>query len=337
LQIKGPVNKSIHSTLRDEPGRFLPYNNGLCCTAAEVRLTELPNGMTGLSWAKDFQIVNGGQTTASIFFSKKDGLDVSKINLMAKINIAKNISNEDLNELISNISLYSNTQSKVSKVETKSKYVIHHVIDTSNRKLDVNAEYFPIGVNPMLANPIVKALLLSNQIAMFQDITELKAEVTIEESRFDFSFQNKDGKKVYLEVKNVPLADVVDVTAKERKKLNLEHNMSKYDINKKIAIFPDGYRKNKDEPVSPRALKHVNHLSKIHQENPDIICALVFLIQRNDVEYFKPSSLDPIYHKAVYDAVDAGVHVLPICVTWIGSECKFLKNIVLLDRNFKSI
>jgi DNA-binding sugar fermentation-stimulating protein len=227
--------------------------------------------------------------------------------------------------------------SKVSKVETKSKYVIHHVIDTSNRKDDVNAEYFPIGVNPMLANPIVKALLLSNQITMFQDITDLKAEVTVEESRFDFTFQNKDGKKVYLEVKNVPLADLVDVTAKERKKLNLEHNMSKYDINKKIAIFPDGYRKNKDEPVSPRALKHVNHLSKIHQENPDIICALIFLVQRNDVEYFKPSSLDPIYHKAVYDAVDAGVHVLSIAVTWIGSECKFLKNIVLLDRDFKSI
>jgi DNA-binding sugar fermentation-stimulating protein len=198
-------------------------------------------------------------------------------------------------------------KSKSDKV--KSKYTIHHVIDTSE------SDGWAIGVNPMLANPIVRALLENNKIELFQDITELKAEVTVEESRFDFTFKNKEGKKVYLEVKNVPLVDEKD---------------------KSIAIFPDGYRKNKAEPVSPRALKHVNHLARLCRENPDVVCALVFLIQRSDVEYFKPSSLDPIYHKAVYDAVDDGVHVLPLCVTWNDNVCSFLKPVQLLDRDFKS-
>lgn len=198
---------------------------------------------------------------------------------------------------------------KSESVKAKSKYVIHHIVQKSkDSKTECNSI---IGVNPMLANPIVKALLLNNKIAMFQNITELKPEVTVEESRFDYTFKNSEGKKVYLEVKNVPLVDEKD---------------------KSIAIFPDGYRKNKAEPVSPRALKHVNHLSKIHKENPDVLCALVFLIQRTDVVSFKPSSLDPIYHKAVYDAVEDGVLVLPYCVSWEGNECKFLKTVELLPK-----
>ena len=52
----------------------------------------------------DFQIVNGGQTTASIYFSKKEGLDISKVKVMAKINVAKESKPEKLEQLISKIS-----------------------------------------------------------------------------------------------------------------------------------------------------------------------------------------------------------------------------------------
>lgn len=208
---------------------------------------------------------------------------------------------------------------KSTSIKNKSKYIINHTFNEYNSI---------IGINPMLANPIIKSMLINNKIDDFQNISGLKSEVTIGDSRFDFTFLNENGQKVYLEVKNVPLADVVDLSAKERKKIDL----SSYDNSKKIAIFPDGYRKNKSLPVSERALKHVNHLSLIHQENPDIICALLFLIQRNDVSYFKPSSLDPIYEKAVYDAFDSGVKILPICVEWIDNKCYFLKKVDLLPR-----
>jgi DNA-binding sugar fermentation-stimulating protein len=209
---------------------------------------------------------------------------------------------------------------KSESTKNKSKYVIHHILDDGK---------IPIGVNPMLANPIVKSLLLNNKIEDFQNITALQSEVTIDESRFDFSFVSTNGQKVYLEVKNVPLADVVDVSKKDRKKIDI----SNYDLTKKIAIFPDGYRKNKDQPVSERALKHVNHLSSIHKEDPNIICVLLFLIQRNDVVSFKPSSLDKIYEKSIYDALEIGVKILPICVEWIGNECFYLKSVDLLPKN----
>ena len=208
---------------------------------------------------------------------------------------------------------------KSDSTKNKSKYIVHHVLQKDNSV---------IGVNPMLANPIVKSLLLANKVEEFQNITQLKSEITIGESRFDYTFMTENNQKVYLEVKNVPLADVVNVSLKERKKIDL----SQYDTSKKIAIFPDGYRKNKNAPISERALKHVNHLAAIHKENPDIICVLLFLIQRNDVVSFKPSSLDPIYQKAVYDAIEIGVKVLPICVNWIDNKCYFVKKIDLLPK-----
>ena len=114
----------MRNTIRQEPEKFIAFNNGLTITGVGCEITE-KNGKIYLESVDDFQIVNGGQTTASIYFSMKDGLNINKINLMAKINIAKNVSEDELNSLISDISRYSNTQTKVSNVDLK----------TSNREL----------------------------------------------------------------------------------------------------------------------------------------------------------------------------------------------------------
>ena len=120
LQFRG-VNAGMLKTIRETPSRFIAYNNGLTITATGRDIRE-SNGRLYLQSLTDFQIVNGGQTTASIFFSGKDrNLDISDINLMAKINIARNLESEELNNLISNISLYSNSQSKVSRVDLRSR------------------------------------------------------------------------------------------------------------------------------------------------------------------------------------------------------------------------
>ena len=118
------ANAGMRNTIRKDPEKFIAFNNGLTITGVDSELIE-KDGKIFLESVNDFQIVNGGQTTASIYFSMKDGLDISKINLMAKINIAKNVSEDELNSLISDISLYSNTQTKVSNVDLK----------TSNREL----------------------------------------------------------------------------------------------------------------------------------------------------------------------------------------------------------
>lgn len=69
LSQTGKVNKGIRDTLRDAPERFMAYNNGIVLIADEASFSRTSDGSTGLSWLKGMQIVNGGQTTASIYFT----------------------------------------------------------------------------------------------------------------------------------------------------------------------------------------------------------------------------------------------------------------------------
>jgi hypothetical protein len=119
LDFRG-VNKGIRETIRKEPEKFIAYNNGLTITATNIKTSEHKRKLY-IESLTDFQIVNGGQTTATIYFSKKDGLDISKVNVMAKINVAKQTDEKKLDELIDNISKFSNAQSKVSTVDLKSR------------------------------------------------------------------------------------------------------------------------------------------------------------------------------------------------------------------------
>lgn len=209
---------------------------------------------------------------------------------------------------------------KSSNPKNKSKYVIHHVFMINPQ----NQVSYIIGINPMLGNPITRVLLERNMINPFTNVSNIQPEVTMDESRFDFTFLHNDLPCI-LEVKCVPLADYVDVSAKERKKMDL----SNYQFDEKIAIFPDGYRKNQSEPVSERAVKHANHLKEL-QKTGMYQCAIVFLIQRRDVVAFKPSNLDPIYKKALYDAEKEGVLVIPIVVNWNNEICEYVKTVPLL-------
>lgn len=119
LQFKG-VNKGIRDTIKKEPEKFIAYNNGLTITASKADKIE-KKGKLFLQTLTDFQIVNGGQTTSSIYFSKKDGIDITKVKVMAKINVVVHTDEKELDELISNISNYSNAQTRVSSVDLRSR------------------------------------------------------------------------------------------------------------------------------------------------------------------------------------------------------------------------
>ena len=72
LSVKGKgVNAGIQSTLRAAPERFMAYNNGIVIVADEMVLGKTSEGEQGIAWLKGLQIVNGGQTTASLYFTKK--------------------------------------------------------------------------------------------------------------------------------------------------------------------------------------------------------------------------------------------------------------------------
>lgn len=114
------VNAGMKKTLNLEPEKFIAYNNGLTITANDKIIEEIGEKYYIISLS-DFQIVNGGQTTASIYFSQKEGINISSVKVMAKINITKDVSEDQLEELISNISQYSNSQIKVSSVDLRSR------------------------------------------------------------------------------------------------------------------------------------------------------------------------------------------------------------------------
>lgn len=119
LEFKG-YNRGIRETIRKYPEKFIAYNNGITITST-AKEVESGNGKIFIKSLTDFQIVNGGQTTASIYFTHKDGFPIDKVKVMAKINVVRNVTEDVLDELISDISLYSNSQTKVSKVDFSSR------------------------------------------------------------------------------------------------------------------------------------------------------------------------------------------------------------------------
>lgn len=119
LQQTGKVNKGIRDTIRQEPYMFLPYNNGLATTAQEVKTKVSDSGQLLITGVKDFQIVNGGQTTASIFHTeKKFKSDISKVYVQMKLTVIKD--EEKKTETVPFISRYANSQNKVSELDLTS-------------------------------------------------------------------------------------------------------------------------------------------------------------------------------------------------------------------------
>ena len=181
-----------------------------------------------------------------------------------------------------------------------------------------------VGINPKLGEIIAEEALKQNLILHLTNVKTYQREVKILNSRFDFAGTDELGKPFVLEIKNVPLADYVDVPKKERKKYT--HIIETKQYNEKIAYFPDGYRKNSTDVVSPRALKHIQELQEIAKSGK-VRAILCFIVQRNDVKQFQTSNIDLTYKKAVYDAYIDGVEIKTIQVEWNKmGQCHFIRN-----------
>lgn len=122
LQNRSKVNKGIRTTLLENPAMFLAYNNGISATAEAIDVEE-EGGQLRIARLKNFQIVNGGQTTASIYSAwKKDKVDLSAISVQMKIT---RVEPENITEVVPLISRYSNSQNKVSDADFFSNHPFH--------------------------------------------------------------------------------------------------------------------------------------------------------------------------------------------------------------------
>ena len=127
LSATGKVNKGIRDTLRDNPEMFLAYNNGIVIIADELRLGESPLGGPGIKWMKGLQIVNGGQTTASIYFSKKKNsdIDLRRVRVPAKVIIIQGQDPVAEEDLISSISRFANSQNAIKQADLSANKPYH--------------------------------------------------------------------------------------------------------------------------------------------------------------------------------------------------------------------
>ena len=161
-----------------------------------------------------------------------------------------------------------------------------------------------IGCDPLMANKIAYKLLKNNMV--LPNVKHLLPEFDLNNSRFDFVCKS-DEHMAIIEVKSVPLGE------------------------DGIAIFPyrltNGKQKVHDEPISERALKHVNELAS---NTKYYKCVLLFIIQRTDVSKFTVSKNDLQYYEACKNAMKAGVIFKAISVKWDTQKCYFEKELEIV-------
>lgn len=133
LQFTGKINKGIRNTILKEPHMFLAFNNGIAATADDLKLKKTEKGYL-IESVKDLQIVNGGQTTASIYHTwKKDKADLKDIVVQVKLSIVKDKNN--FGEIVNRIAEYANTQNKVSISDLSSNTPFHIELEKLSRNI----------------------------------------------------------------------------------------------------------------------------------------------------------------------------------------------------------
>jgi hypothetical protein len=122
LQARAQVNKGIRATILNEPQMFFAYNNGITATAQEVETRTTDAGLQIIRMT-DLQIVNGGQTTASLFHTqRRDKANLSDIFVQMKLSV---IDSEQSEMIVPRISEYANTQNRVNAADFFSNHPFH--------------------------------------------------------------------------------------------------------------------------------------------------------------------------------------------------------------------
>jgi len=135
LQVRGDVNKGIRDTVLNAPEMFLAYNNGLSTTAEDVSLKEI-NARKFITRIKNFQIVNGAQTTATLhhtYFKYPDKVDLTFLQLPVKLTVLRDPSL--LDTFVPKISEYANTQNRIDAADFTSNHPFHVEIEALSRRI----------------------------------------------------------------------------------------------------------------------------------------------------------------------------------------------------------
>lgn len=132
LQARGNVNKGIRATILNEPSMFFAYNNGITATAQNIEIIDTQEGSV-ITTIRDLQIVNGGQTTASLFHAqRKDKVSLEQVFVQMKLSV---IDPQQSEEVVPKISEYANTQNRVNAADFFSNSPFHLRMEDFSRRI----------------------------------------------------------------------------------------------------------------------------------------------------------------------------------------------------------
>jgi hypothetical protein len=132
LQARGNVNKGIRKTIIEQPEMFFSYNNGITATAESLKVVHSKMG-TKIQSINDLQIVNGGQTTASLFHTRrKDKASLENVFVQMKLSVVKL---QEIERIVPLISEYANTQNKVNAADFFSNHPFHIRMESFSRRV----------------------------------------------------------------------------------------------------------------------------------------------------------------------------------------------------------
>lgn len=141
LSVRGKVNKGIRDTIINHPENFFTFNNGIAVVARSVSFSA--DG-TRIVHFKDLQIINGGQTTASLANAviKKEarhGMDNLYVPMkLTVLNVENDLSEEQVeqyNSITKTISQCANSQNAVSEADFFSNHPFHVLMEKLSKKV----------------------------------------------------------------------------------------------------------------------------------------------------------------------------------------------------------
>lgn len=153
LDFRAGVNRGLRTTLVTEPENFFAYNNGITLTA-DSAVVEREGDVSKVKSLKNLQIVNGGQTTAAIYFAPREkggiktpdgeipfrSIDLSKVSVQMKLTIFKESEQEQIDLYRSQISKYANKQNSLQESDFVSNHPIHLNIERLSRQILMPAD-----------------------------------------------------------------------------------------------------------------------------------------------------------------------------------------------------
>ena len=140
LQATGKINQGIKKTLIEEPEMFMTYNNGISTTAKSIVIDEekSDDDFVVIKEIVDWQIVNGGQTTASIHNALQTGVDISQVNVQIKLTVIREQSKTE--KMVGFISKYANSQNKINMSDFSANDPYHIEMARLSEKIYVPSE-----------------------------------------------------------------------------------------------------------------------------------------------------------------------------------------------------